>query len=108
VGVLETAQNSIETFNAIIKLRQVVEGKKITTLGKRIPLAMELIRHLYSKSIVDANEIATALAVNISTAHRLIQDFEKLEILLDRPVISATACLYLKIILNFSDKNNTG
>ena len=84
VGVLETAQNSIETFNAIIKLRQVVEEKKIITLGKRIPLAMELIRYLYSKPIVDANEIATALAVNISTAHRLIQDFEKLEILIEQ------------------------
>lgn len=81
VGVLETAENSIQTFNAIIKLRQEIEDKKIITLGKRIPLAMELIRYLYSKPIVDANEIARVLKVNISTAHRLIQDFEKLNIL---------------------------
>jgi len=80
VGVLETAQNSIETFNAIIRLRKEVEEKKIITLGKRAPLAIDLIRYLYSKPIVDANEIATALEVNISTAHRLIQDFEKLKI----------------------------
>ena len=84
VGILETAHKSIETFNAIIKLRQVVEEKKIITLGKRVPLAMKLIRYLYSKPIVDANEIATALEVNISTAHRLIQDFEKLEILIEQ------------------------
>jgi Fic family protein len=83
VGVLEMAQNSIETFNAIIKLRQVVEEKKIITLGKRVPLALALIRYLYSKPIVDANEIATALEVNISTAHRLIQDFERLEIFVE-------------------------
>jgi len=81
VGVLETAQSSIETFNAIIKLRQVVEEKKIITLGKRVPPALELIRYLYCKPIVDANEIATTLNVNISTAHRLLQDFEKLNIL---------------------------
>lgn len=84
VGVLETAQNSIETFNAIIKLRQHVEEKKITTLGKRVPMAMNLVRYLYSKPIVDANEIAEALEVNISTAHRLIKDFEKLEILIEQ------------------------
>lgn len=84
VGVLETAQNSIETFNAIIKLRQQVEEKKITTLGKRVPLAMNLMRYLYSKPIVDANEIAEALEVNISTAYRLIKDFEKLEILIEQ------------------------
>jgi len=84
VGVLETAQNSIETFNAIIKLRQVVEEKKIITLGKRVTLALELMRYLYSKPIVDAPEIATALQVNISTAHRLIQNFEKLKILIEQ------------------------
>lgn len=84
VGVLETAQNSIETFNDIIKLRQEVEENKIITLGKRAPMAVRLMRYLYSKPIVDANEIATALAVNISTAHRLIQDFEKLEILIEK------------------------
>lgn len=84
VGVLETAQNAIETFNAIIKLRQQVEETKIITLGKRVPLAMNLVRYLYSKPITDANEIAAALEVNISTAHRLIQDFEKLQILIEQ------------------------
>ncbi len=84
VGVLETAQNSIGTFNEIIKLRRVVEEKKIITLGKRVPKALELMRYLYSKPIVDANEIATALDVNISTAHRLSQDFEKLKILIEQ------------------------
>lgn len=81
VGILETAENSIGVFNAIIKLRQDVEEKKIVTLGKRIPLAMELIRYLYSKPIVGSNDISRALEVNISTAHRLLQDFEKLKIL---------------------------
>ena len=81
VGVTETAQNSIDTFNAIISLRQDVEDKKIIKLGKRVPLAMELIKYLYSKPIVAPGEIAAALEVNISTAHRLVQDFEKLGIL---------------------------
>ena len=81
VGVTETAQNSIDTFNAIISLRQNVEDKKIIKLGKQVPLAMELIKYLYSKPIVAPGEISAALEVNISTAHRLVQDFEKLGIL---------------------------
>ncbi|MEO7292132.1 MAG: Fic family protein [Ginsengibacter sp.] len=80
-GIAETAQNSIDTFNAIISLRQKVENKQIIKLGKKVPLAMEFIRYLYSKPIVDTNEIAVALKINISTAHRLVQDFEKLGIL---------------------------
>ena len=83
-GVLRTAESAIDTFNAIIKLRQVVEETKIITLGKRVPLALELIRYLYTKPIVDAAEIATALKVNISTAHRLIKDFERLIILVEQ------------------------
>jgi DNA-binding MarR family transcriptional regulator len=42
---------------------------------------MELVKYLYSKPIAEVNEIAEALAINISTAHRLVQDFEKLGIL---------------------------
>jgi len=84
VGVLETAENSIETFQAIIKLRKDVEQIKITTLGKKVPAAMELLRHLYSKPIVDAPEVAKVLQVNISTAHRLILDFENLGILKEK------------------------
>ena len=81
VGILETAENSIQTFHAIIKLRKELEEKKILTLGKRTPLAMKFIRFLYSKPIVDSIEVAQVLNVNISTAHRLINDFEKLKIL---------------------------
>jgi Fic family protein len=81
VGITETAQNSIETFNAIIKLRHTVEEKQIILLGKRVPLAKQFINYLYSKPIIDATEVAKVLDVNISTAHRLIQDFEKLNIL---------------------------
>lgn len=81
VGITETAQNSIETFNAIIKLRHTIEEKQIIQLGKRVPLAKQFITYLYSKPIIDAAEVAKVLNVNISTAHRLIQDFEKLKIL---------------------------
>jgi DNA-binding MarR family transcriptional regulator len=44
-------------------------------------LAKQFINYLYSKPVVDATEVAKILDVNISTAHRLIQDFEKLNIL---------------------------
>jgi len=81
VGITETAQNSIETFNAIIKLRHTIEEKQIIQLGKRVPLAKQFITYLYSKPIIYAAEAAKVLNVNISTAHRLIQDFEKLKIL---------------------------
>jgi hypothetical protein len=44
-------------------------------------LAKQFINYLYSKPVVDATEVAKILDVNISIAHRPIQDFEKLNIL---------------------------
>ena len=81
VGVLETAENSIQTFHDIIRLRKEAEENILTTLGKKVPLALQLIQYLYTKPIADAPELAKVLNVNISTVHRLIQDFEKLSVL---------------------------
>ncbi len=81
VGVLETAQSSIDIFHKIILLREKMEKKKIIKLGKKIPKAQELLHYLYGKPIVDMSEVARVLKVNISTSHRLLKDFEKLKIL---------------------------
>ena len=81
VGINETAESAIATFYDIVKLRQKIEEKQIIQLGKKVPLAKRLISYLYSKPIVDITEIASVLEVNISTAHRLVQDFERLKIL---------------------------
>ena len=84
VGILETAQSGIDTFNNIIRLRQDIEDNKLIQLGKRIPRAKQLLQYLYSKPIVDMGEVAVALGIDISTAHRLIKEFEKLGILKEK------------------------
>lgn len=84
VGVRETAQNAIDTFNSIIKLRNEIEEIKIIHLGKRISKGKQLLNYLYSKPIVDMTEVAKTLEIDISTAHRLIKDFEKLGLLKEK------------------------
>ena len=81
VVILETSQNAIETFNDIIRLRVEIEETKIISLCKRIPKAELLLKYLYTKPIVAMNEIAVALDVSLSTAHRLLKDFECLGLL---------------------------
>ena len=80
-GVRQTAESSIETFKAIIELRQKIEYQDILTLGKKTALAKKFLHYLYSKPITDIKETATQLSVNQSTAHRLIEDFIRLDIL---------------------------
>ncbi|MBN2201098.1 Fic family protein, partial [bacterium] len=80
-GVCQTAQNSIETFRAIIRLREEVEFPAVAALGKKSTLARQFMRMLYGKPVVDSQETAGHLSVNASTAHRLIEDFIRLGIL---------------------------
>ncbi|MEI6899093.1 MAG: Fic family protein, partial [Bacteroidota bacterium] len=104
VGVLETAENSIQTFHEIIKMRSEIEENRIITLGKKIPLAIQLIRYLYTKPIVDASEAAKVLEVNISTANRLIQDFEKLGILCEKTGFKRNRIFIFEKYLNLFER----
>jgi len=83
-GVHQTATNSIETFEKILKLQEDVEGKRILKLGKKGEAAKTLVKHLYTNPLVSASDVEEVLHVNISTANRMIDDFVKLRILKER------------------------
>ena len=82
-GVRSTSENSIQTFKYIIALRTETENK-IVSLGKKQPLAKSLLQFLFTNPVSDAGDIAKALSVNVSTALRLIDDFMKLKILIEK------------------------
>lgn len=79
-GVRQTSESSINTFKEIIKLRHLCE-EEIITSGRRTKHAKDLINYLYGNPIVESNDVAEVLNINISTALRLIEDFIKLGIL---------------------------
>ncbi|CAG7855903.1 hypothetical protein MCAMS1_00206 [biofilm metagenome] len=81
-GVRSTSENSIQSFKNIITLRSEIE-QKITTLGKKQALANSFLHYLFGKPITDAGDVAEALAVDISTAIRLINDFIRLGVLIE-------------------------
>jgi len=78
-GVSETADNSKHTFERIIELRVDCE-KRILKLGKRAAKAQELLRHLYSQPVMNANEIALRLNITHQSASSLIRAFESVGI----------------------------
>ena len=80
-GISETAKIAIDTFNKILVLRDKLESKTIITLRRRVPNATKLLTFLYSKPVVTVADVIKALEITKQTAHTLIQDFERLEIL---------------------------
>ena len=79
-GVIETAKNSIKTFDEIIKLKKDVEGK-IDTLGKKSKNGRRLIELLYSKPKVSAKTIAQELKLSVVSTNSLLKVFVEIGIL---------------------------
>lgn len=79
-AVAETAKTGSETFQAILALRQAVEGK-IVTLGRRAENGRRLLLHLYRKPVINGSQVTTLLDLTPRAANNLIQDLVNLGIL---------------------------
>ncbi|MDI6767376.1 MAG: Fic family protein [Bacteroidota bacterium] len=83
VAVIETSKKGVSTFEAILKLREKIEGEQIITLGKKLPKAKELINVLYRYPKMTAADVVKAISVTPATANALIKDFVRLKILFE-------------------------
>jgi len=79
-AVIETSRSSKETFQAIMALRNQLEGQMVT-LGRRAENARLLLLHLYRRPMVTGKQVAELLKVTPRAANNLINEFQALEIL---------------------------
>ena len=80
VGVIETAKNSSDTFDQILKLQQQVD-QKIQTLGSRSANAQIVMTYLYQHPMIGASKTADITHLSATSAYKLIADLERLGIL---------------------------
>jgi len=105
VGVQETAQNGIDTFNKIIQLRAETEEKMVSSLGRRLPRAKQLLNYLYSNPVIGMIEISKELNMDVSTAQRLIKDFENLNILKEKTGFKRNRIFVFEKYLKLFERN---
>lgn len=80
VGVNETAQSSIATFDRILKLQKQIE-QQLQELGSRAANARKVLYSLYEHPVTDAARVSKAAGVSPASAYKLIADFERFGIL---------------------------
>jgi Fic family protein len=78
-GIVQTAENSIKTFDAILRLEKQT-NEKIKTLGKRMIKAQAIINYLYQQPIINAQKVQTIIGSKTASAYSLLEDLERLEI----------------------------
>lgn len=80
VGIVETAQSSIATFDNILKLKKQVDSQ-LQTLGSRTANAQKVLHYLYQHPLVDAAKVGQVAEISPASAYKLIADLERFEIL---------------------------
>ena len=80
VGVIETAKNSIETFDSILKLQKDIDSK-LQTLGGRSNNAQLLLEYLYQHPLIDAAKAIKITKLSKPSVYKLIEELEQLRML---------------------------
>ena len=81
-GVAETATKGRDVFRDILTLRNDAE-RQVMDLGRRAPNARATIDVLYSKPIVTAGELQTALGISQPTANSLLGELTERGLLVE-------------------------
>lgn len=80
VGVIETAKNSISTFDSILKLQKNIEIK-LQKLGSRSVNANAILKQLYQHPIIHARKAMTITGLSLPTIYKLLEELENLKII---------------------------
>lgn len=80
-GIAETSRNAVATLQQILALQKSLETERLPTLGRRIPNALKVLELLYQTPVLTVAQLEKGLAVSKQTAHTLVKDFLRLNIL---------------------------
>lgn len=80
VGIAETAQNGIRTFDSIMQLQKDCDDI-IQTMGSRGVNAKKVINELYMRPIFTVDRAAAVADISLPSAYKLVSDLERLGIL---------------------------
>jgi Fic family protein len=80
VGIIETAQKGVQTFDAILKLKQNTE-LNVQKLGTRTTNAQKIVNYLFKHPMIEVKKVVEITQMSKRTAYHLINDLEQLGIL---------------------------
>lgn len=80
VGIIETAENGVRTFDEILKLKAQTE-QNLQTLGNRTNNAQKILHYLFTRPMLDVDVVVKVTGASKRTAYNLIHDLESLNIL---------------------------
>ncbi|MES2617405.1 MAG: Fic family protein [Bacteroidota bacterium] len=83
IGVIETCDKAILGLKNILALKKECETVRILQLGKKMHSAQKLLSSLFNDPVVRPDEVSKITGLSLVSSYKLIEDFEKLGILLE-------------------------
>ena len=80
VGIVETAKNSIDTFEKILLLKSELENLALSK-GSRAGAIQMVLEHLYKKPVITASIVSSITKQSLATSYSIVSDMEELGIL---------------------------
>lgn len=80
VGIIETAENSIHTFERILKLKSEVEDRALRK-GSRTGSIQMVLEYLYKRPVITARIVSSITGQSLATSYSIVSDMEELGIL---------------------------
>lgn len=80
VGIIETANSSVQTFKDIIALKARIEKEVLPSLGRRQHAGIEVLNVLYQTPILNLKTLIEHTKMNYATANRLMNELTNLKI----------------------------
>ena len=80
VGITRTAESSISTLDAILKLQKRVQAR-VEKLGSRAGNGHRVLDSLFRNPLVDAAKVGKIAGISAAPAYKLVADLERLGIL---------------------------
>ena len=80
VGIIQTAEKGVETFDSILKLKKSIEDN-IQLVGNRSSHLLKIMEYLYQRPILSVTKVIELTGVSSATAYRIIDEMTKMGIL---------------------------
>lgn len=80
VGIIQTAESGIITFDKILQLQKATEND-LQKLRSKAANAKKVVDYLYKRPIINAEKVSEITGISMPTAYKLIVDLEKIEVL---------------------------
>jgi len=80
VGLIDTAKNSIATFDNVLKLEKKIE-QKLLPLGSRLKNAQIIISYLFQKPMIHAYKAKEITNLSLPSVYKLIDELEQMKII---------------------------